>query len=161
MPKAERYDEWRDPSGDFVIRTDPSFLDVELVHRVLKESYWSPGIPIEVVRRAIENSLSFGLYTSTGRQVGFARIITDTATFAYLVDVFVIPEFRSRGLSKWLMSVISGHPKLQDLRRWVLATRDAHGLYKKFGFTPLSAPDRFMERHEPGVYARLGAAGKS
>lgn len=150
--------EWVDESGAFTISTDQDRLDLPLIHAFLRETYWSPGIPIDIVRRAIENSLAFGVYhRSGGQQVGFARVTTDQATFAYLSDVFVIPEFRSRGLAKWLVSIIVAHPRLRDLRRWVLATRDAHRLYAKFGFTPLGAPDRFMERHDRDVYARLNS----
>jgi nicotinamidase-related amidase len=150
-------EEWRDASGQFVISTDRARLDLELIHGFLRESYWSPGVPLAIVRRAIQGSLVFGVYTSSGQQAGFARIVSDGSTFAYLADVFVVEAYRSQGLSKWLLSVIVAHPRLQNLRRWMLATRDAHGLYAKFGFTPLAAPERFMQRHDPGVYARLRA----
>lgn len=140
--------------GEFVISTDRSRLDVEAVHRFLStESYWSPGIPLEVVRRAIEHSLAFGVYRG-GEQVGFARVVTDYTTFAYLADVFILASQRGQGLSKWLMEAIQSHPDLQGLRRWMLATRDAHGLYAQHGFTPLKVPERFMERHDPDVYLR-------
>jgi GNAT superfamily N-acetyltransferase len=149
-------DTWTDSTGTFTISTIRSRLDVPLIHSFLGETYWSPGIPIEVVIRAIEHSLPFGIYQiADGQQVGFARVITDRATFAYLADVFVVAAFRGRGLSKWLMSVIVAHPDLQDLRRWLLATRDAHELYKQYGFTALAKPERVMERHDPDVYARL------
>jgi GNAT superfamily N-acetyltransferase len=140
--------------GEFVISTDRSRVDVEAVHRFLStDSYWSPGIPLEVVRRAIENSLPFGLYR--GRElVGFARVTTDFATFAYLADVFVLDAVRGRGLGKWLVETLVAHPDLQGLRRWMLATRDAHGLYAQHGFSPLKAPERFMERLDPDVYRR-------
>jgi len=150
--------EWLHSSGRYVISTDPSRLDLDLVHGVLSTSYWSPGIPKEVVRRAIAGSLAFGVYAIGGRQVGFARVVTDKATFAYLADVFIVEAERGRGLSKWLMGVIVEHADLHDLRRWLLATRDAHGLYAQFGFTPLRAPERFMERHDPDVYARMSAS---
>lgn len=146
--------EWQHPGRQYVISTDPARLDLDVIHGVLRESYWSQGIPMEVVRRAIAGSLVFGVYAVGGSQVGFARVVTDKATFGYLADVFIIAAQRGRGLSKWLMSVIVEHPELQDLRRWLLATRDAHGLYAHFGFTPLQAPERFMERHDPDVYAR-------
>ena len=147
-------------AGGYVISTDRARLDVVLIHGVLAASYWSAGIPIDVVRRAIAGSLAFGVYAAGGGQVGFARIVTDRATFAYLADVFVVEAERGRGLSKWLMSVIVAHPDLQGLRRWLLGTRDAHGLYAQFGFAPLRAPERFMERHDPEVYVRLtGASG--
>src|SRR6185369_13535802 len=111
-------------------------------------AYWALGRTRETVERAIENSLPFGIY-GPADQVGFARIITDHATFAYLADVFVLPEHRGRGLSVWLMEVISDHPQLQGLRRWLLATKDAHELYRKFGFSELKEPERWMERFAP------------
>lgn len=140
--------------GEFVISTDRSRVDVEAVHRFLStDSYWSPGIPLEVVRRALEHSLPFGVYR--GRElVGFARVTTDFASFAYLADVFVLESARGQGLGKWLVETIMAHPDLQGLRRWMLATRDAHGLYAQHGFTPLKAPEKFMERHDPDVYRR-------
>jgi GNAT superfamily N-acetyltransferase len=138
------------------ITTDPAVLDVELIHAYLTRSYWAAGIPLETVRRSIAHSVNFGLFDGDA-QVGFARVVTDRATFAYLADVFVLEPYRGRGLSKWLMEAVIAHPELQGLRRWVLATRDAHGLYARYGFTPLAAPDRFMERHDREVYAR--AAG--
>lgn len=121
------------------------------VHEFLRRSYWAQNIPSETVRRSIENSLCFGLFKAE-KQIGFARVVTDYATFAYLCDVFVIEEFRGRGMSKWLMETILAHPELQNLRRWLLATKDAHGLYGQFGFTALDAPEVFMERHAPDVY---------
>lgn len=119
-----------------------------MVHGYLTRSYWSPGVSREVVRRAIENSMPFGVYHRDGRQVGFARIITDKATYAYLADVFVLEEHRGLRLSKFLMEVIVAHPDLQGLRRFALATKDAHGLYAQFGFAPLTQPERHMERRE-------------
>ncbi len=136
---------------EFEISTDPSRIDVAAVHDFLSTSYWAKGIPLEIVRRSIQNSLCFGIYRSK-EQIGFARVITDRATFAYLADVFVIEEYRGRGLSKWLMQCILAHPELQGLRRWSLATRDAHGLYRQFGFRELKSPERFMELHDPDVY---------
>lgn len=135
-----------------VVDTDKQRLDLDVIHGFLATSYWSPGIPREIVQRAIEHSLCFGVYLGD-TQVGFARAITDYATFAYLADVFVLPAHRGRGLSKMLMDAIVSHPDLQGLRRWSLTTRDAHGLYVRYGFTPLSAPDRFMERYTPNAYA--------
>jgi len=135
----------------FVVTTDPTRLDPDFVHGYLVRSYWSEGIPREIVERSMKNSLCFGVYDD-GNQVGFARVITDYATFAYLADVFIIESNRGKGLSKLLMECIVKHPELQGLRRWILATRDAHSLYQKFGFTPLTAPDRFMELHNPEVY---------
>src|SRR6266498_623668 len=137
--------------GEFLVSTDPVRLDIEFIHAFLSNSYWAAGIPREVVERSIANSLCFGVYEGD-RQVGFARVITDYATFAYLADVFIIESHRGRGLSKFLMECIAQHPKLQGLRRWMPATRDAHELYARFGFTPLTKPDRFMELHNPDVY---------
>jgi GNAT superfamily N-acetyltransferase len=142
-------DEWR--RGPFVISTDRARLDLPLIHTFLASSYWANAIPLAIVERSIAHSLPFGVYEGR-RQVGFARVITDYATFAYVADVFVIPEYRARKLGQWLMAVISAHPHLQRLRRWVLATRDAHGLYKKVGFAPLENPSFFMERFTPNAY---------
>jgi GNAT superfamily N-acetyltransferase len=144
---------WTHPDGEFEISTDPSRIDLPLVHGFLTASYWAKGIPEQTVRRSIEHSLCFGVYCGS-RQVGFARAVSDYATFAYLADVFVLEEFRGRGLAVWLMQCIMDHPDLQDLRRWSLLTRDAHGLYRKFGFQELPAPERWMERHNPEVYSR-------
>jgi GNAT superfamily N-acetyltransferase len=143
---------WRDPSGEFEITTDPGRIDVAAVHRFLTSSYWAKNIPEETVRRSIAHSLCFGIYRGR-QQLGFARLITDYATFAYLADVFVLEEFRGRGLAVWLMQCIVEHPELQGLRRWSLVTRDAHGLYRKFGFHELAAPERWMELHDPGIYS--------
>ena len=136
---------------DYLLSTDKSKIDVQAVHRFLSQSYWAEGIPEEVVQRSIDNSLCFTIYHHD-KLVGFARVISDAATFAYLADVFIIQEERGRGLSRWLMSVIINHPQLQGLRRLILATRDAHGLYAQFGFTPFDKPERWMERHNPEVY---------
>ena len=145
---------------EYLISADPAQLDLHLIHQFLSEhSYWARGIPREVVARSIANSLCFGVYVVENptpipdlRQVGFARVTTDRATFAYLGDVFILPEHRGRGLSKRLMDEILAHPDLQGLRRWMLATADAHELYRKYGFTALSNPDRFMQRHDADVY---------
>ncbi|GAB3223257.1 GNAT family N-acetyltransferase [Spirosoma arcticum] len=132
--------------NDYTISTDKSRLDTALIHRFLShESYWAQNVPPDVVHRSIDNSLCFGVYQGD-RQVGFARVVTDQATFAYLADVFILPEHRGRGLSKQLMETISNWPTLQGLRRWVLATRDAHTLYEQFGFTALDKPEFFMQR---------------
>ncbi len=140
--------------GNALVSTDRGRLDINLIYEFLsKRSYWAEGVPRDVVERAIENSLCFGLFED-GRQVGFARAITDYATFAYLADVFVVEACRGRGLSKFLMECIVKHPKLQNLRRWMLATKDAHSLYAKFGFTALDSPERFMCRANPDVYKR-------
>jgi len=131
----------------YEISVDPARLDLAVIYRYLsEEAYWSPGIPREIVERAVANSLCFGVYTAAGAQVGFARLITDRATYAYLADVFVLSEYRGQGLSKRLMEAIIAHPELQGLRRWMLATRDAHGLYAKTGWTPVKDPARLMER---------------
>ena len=137
------------------ISTDPQRLDVALIHEFLARTYWSPGIPEDIVRRGIDHSVCFGVYEH-GKQIGFARAVTDRATFAYLCDVFVLPACRGRGISKFLMESILAHPELQHLRRWMLATADAHGLYQQFGFKPLGRPDRIMEIVTPDVYQRLG-----
>ncbi len=149
------------PSGDYEITTESTRFDLDVIHRYLsEESYWAPGIPREVVKRSIRHSLCFAiLETTSGAQVGFARVTTDRATFAYLADVFVLPAHRGRGLSKRLMQSILVHPELQGLRRWMLATRDAHRLYAEFGFTAIPQPDRFMQLHDPDVYRRA-ARGK-
>src|ERR1017187_4529575 len=138
--------------GEFLISTDPNRLDLDVIYEFLTNCYWSKGIPREVVVGSIEHSLCFGVYDGNGAQVGFARVVSDFATVAYLGDVFILETHRGRGLSKWLMESITQHPALQGLRRWILLTRDAHELYKKFGFTPVKAPERYMERHDPSVY---------
>jgi len=140
--------------GDFLLSTDPGRLDLDVIHGFLTECYWAKGIPRDVVARSIENSLCFGVYKDR-KQVGFARVISDFATYAYIGDVFVLEEFRRQGLSKWMMESIMRHPGLQGLRRWTLLTRDAHGLYGQFGFLPLAKPDRYMELHDPEVYQRI------
>ncbi len=141
--------EWR--RGEYLISTDKSRLDLTLIHNFLTTSYWATGIPLEVVRRSVEHSLSFGLYKED-QQIGYARVITDYATFAYLGDVFILEPFRGQGLSKWLMEVVVTHPELQGFRRWILLTKDAHGLYKKVGFTEVKTPERYMERFFLDVY---------
>lgn len=138
--------------GEFLISTDRARLDLSVIHGFLTNCYWAKGIPCDVVARSIENALCFGMYDRDGSQVGFARVISDFATFAYLGDVFLLQPYRERGLGKWLMECIVRHPALQGLRRWSLATRDAHGLYSQFGFTPLKSPERYMEVHRPDVY---------
>ena len=135
----------------YEITCDKACLDIGAIHSFLSQSYWSPGIPRAVVERAIANSLCFGVLRD-GKQVGFARVITDKATFAYLADVYILPEHRGKGLSRRLMEKITQHPDLQGLRRVLLATRDAHALYAKFGFKPLAAPERIMEVHNPNLY---------
>ena len=136
---------------NFTITCDPARQDHAVIADFLSNSYWAKGIPMDTLHRSLANSLCFGVLDES-RQVGFARVITDYATIAYLGDVFILPEYRGRGLSKWLMQCIVAHPELQGLRRWLLVTRDAHELYAKFGFTALASPEKFMERHDPNVY---------
>jgi GNAT superfamily N-acetyltransferase len=161
---SETVTEYR--SGEFLISTDRERLSLDVVHGFLTNCYWAKGISRELVARSIEHSLCFGIYEDTGNevprlakeakrgapQVGFARVVTDFATVAYLGDVFVLESHRRLGLSKWLVECIMQHPALQNLRRWILLTRDAHGLYSRFGFTPLKASERYMELHAPDVY---------
>ena len=142
-------EEWR--LGEYFISTDKSKLDLAVVHGFLTTSYWAAGISLDIVKKSIEHSLSFGVYWGK-QQVGFARVITDYATFAYIGDVFILEEFRGRGLSKWLMEVIADHPELQGLRRWLLLTRDAQGLYEKTGFVRPKTPERYMEKHFTDAY---------
>lgn len=135
----------------FTISTDPARLDLDAVHAFLSTSSWARGIPRDVMERSIAHALPFGIYEGE-RQVGFARVVTDRATVAYLGDVFVLEPWRGRGLSRWLMECVLQHPELQGFRRWFLLTRDAHGLYEQFGFTPLAAPDRWMEKWAKDPY---------
>jgi N-acetylglutamate synthase-like GNAT family acetyltransferase len=138
--------------GQYLLSTDPALLDVAMIHRYLsEESYWAKNIPMETVQRSITHSLCFGVY-ELSRQIGFARIISDQATFAYLADVFILPEWRGKSLSKWMMSGIVEHPHLQGLRNWLLLTNDAHGLYSQFGFEVHPQPERVMRRFNPDVY---------
>jgi len=141
---------WR--RGEFEISTDKARLDLATIHGFLTHSYWARGIPLEIVKRSIEHSFPFGIYHGR-RQIGFARWITDRATFAYLGDVFVIDEYRGRGLARWLMEVMTSHPDVQGHRRWCLLTRDAQALYREFGFTPLAKPEAWMEVWTPDRYA--------
>lgn len=137
----------------FTVSTEKEKLDIDLIQSFLNRTYWAEGISKEIIRRSIDGSLCFGVFEND-KQVGFARMITDKATFAYLADVFIIEGYRGRGLSKWLMEVIMSHPDLQGLRRMILATKDAHGLYKQFGFTPLINVERWMHILDPDVYKR-------
>jgi len=137
----------------YLVSTDKSKIDVETVHDFLSRSYWAENIPLDVVRKSIENSLCFGIYHQQ-RLIGFARAISDFATFAYLADVFILPEQRGKGLSKWLIGIVLEHPQLQGLRRFTLATRDAHSLYAQFGFSLFDKPGRWMQKHDPDVYKR-------
>jgi len=127
-------------------------MNLTAIHNYISGSYWAKGIPITTMEKAINNSLCFGVFTESGQQVAFARMVTDCATFAYLADVFVLNEHRGKGISKWLMEFILNDPNLQGIRRMTLATSDAHGLYEQFGFKSLSSPESFMELHQPDVY---------
>jgi GNAT superfamily N-acetyltransferase len=142
-------------TDSYTISTDKGKINVSYTHQFLStQSYWAANIPREVVERSIEGSMCF-VVLHDGEQVGFARVITDGATFAYLADVFIDPAHRSKGLSKRLMQAIMDHPSLQGLRRFLLATRDAHALYKQFGFTPLPSPDPWMQVHKPDIYTPI------
>lgn len=146
MPETDAREWQRD---EYTISTDIERLDVSLIHHFLSDqSYWAQGRKIETVRRALKNSLNFGLYKNN-QQIGYARVVTDFATFAWLADVFVLEAHRGQGLAKWLMESILTHPELQRFRRWVLATKDAHELYRRFGFRELKRPERWMERPDP------------
>lgn len=151
--QSDRFLELR--KGELLLSTDRDQFDVDLIHSFLTNCYWAKGIPRDVVIRSIQNSLCFGVYAD-GKQVAFARVISDFVTYAYIGDVFVLEPFRGRGLGKWLMESIMQHPALQNLRRWSLVTRDAHALYAQFGFTSLKSPERYMELHDPEVYQSSG-----
>lgn len=144
---------WTRPDG-FSVSDETARLDVERVYSWISGSYWATGIPRDVFERSVAGAMCFGIYAPDGAQAGFARVMTDRATFGYLGDVFVVPELRGRGLSKFLLDTIFAHPELQGFRRWSLATRDAHALYARYGFTPLAEPARYMERADPHIYAR-------
>lgn len=139
----------------YLVSTDRGKLDLDVIHTFLTSCYWCPGIPREVVARSIQGSLCFGVYEGE-RQVGFARVITDYATYGYIADIFILESHRGRGLSKWMMECIMGHPALQGLRRWSLVTRDAHGLYQPFGFVRPADPDRYMEIIKRDIYRKTG-----
>jgi GNAT superfamily N-acetyltransferase len=127
-----------------------------LIHDFLStKSYWAQNIPFETVKKSIENSICFGMFFQN-KQIGFARVISDKATFAYLGDVFILPEYRGKNLSKWLMQIIHDHPELQNLRRWWLGTKDVHGLYEQFGWTRITeeVAKRFMQKHNPDIYKK-------
>ena len=143
--------EWR--LDEYIISTDKHRLDLRAIHSFLTKSYWAEGIPFEIVKKSIEHSLNFGVYAAE-RQVGFARVITDYATYAYIGDVFILEDFRGQGLSKWLMQVIADYPELQDLRRWSLLTSDAYELYRKTGFQEVQNPGLYMEKAIPDIYKR-------
>lgn len=139
--------------GGYTISTDQNKLDIEVIHGFLTRSYWAEGIPKDIVRKSIRHSLCFGIYHN-GEQVGFARVISDFARIAYLADVFVMESHRGKGLSKWLLEIIGGHPELQGLSRFLLGTKDAHSLYEKFGFKALGNPDVMMEKTSPDIYKK-------
>lgn len=143
----------------YSISTDSSRFDLDLIHDFLTKCYWAEGIPRDVVQRSIENALCFGVFEDD-RQVGFARVISDYTTYAYVGDVFILESHRGRGLSKQLMRAIMNHPRLQNLRRWSLVTQDAHGLYQQFGFTQLAKPESYMEIRNAGVYSRAKESSK-
>jgi GNAT superfamily N-acetyltransferase len=140
---------------EFELSTDREKMDLEFIHGFLsREAYWCRDIPFDTVKRSVDNSLNFGIFHSGHGQIGFARVITDYATIAYLGDVFILPEYRGRGLSKWMMEQVMTHPGLQGLRRWILLTADAHGLYRQFGWQPAARPELYMEMHDPIVYKK-------
>ena len=140
MSFEEQRDEYR-------ISTDKTKLDISVICKFLSTSYWANKRSLETVKKSIENSLSFGIYFHQ-EQIGFCRVVTDFATFAYLADVFILENHRGKGLSKWLLECVIKHPGLQGLRRWTLATKDAHGLYEQFGFKPLHWPERWLEKFD-------------
>ena len=146
--------EWR--RGPYAVSTDPERLDIAVTTTFLAESYWASEIPEPVVRRSVEGSIAFGVYEDD-RQVGFARVVSDRATFAWVGDVFILDSHRGRGLGLWLMRCVLAHPDLQELRRWLLASTSARGLYARLGFTPLAAPERFMEIADRDVHRRQQA----
>jgi GNAT superfamily N-acetyltransferase len=141
--------------GEYIISTDKTLLDIDYIHDFISnKSYWAKGIPKNFIETSIENSLTFGVYHEK-KQIGFARLVTDYATFGYLADVFIDEEYRGQSLSKKLMEFVFGMEELRNFRRMILATRDAHSLYEKYGFTPLKDPSRFMEKAQPDIYTKL------
>lgn len=139
--------------GSFSISTDKDKLDIDYVHQFLSKSYWAEEIPLAIVQRSVQFSMCFGVYDGI-KQVGFARVVTDYATFGYLADVFIDEQYRGLGLSKWLMEIIMGHPQLQGFRSWQLATRDAHGLYARHGFKVPENPERIMRKVVENMYKK-------
>lgn len=149
-PRLLQYNHPNTPG--LVIDTNPDRLNVDVIHTYLAtESYWSQGVPRDIVERAIQGSLVWGIYDGDS-QVGYARAVTDRVTFAWLCDVFVLPSHQGKGLGKWLIQTVQSHPDLQGLRRFMLGTKDAHGLYAQFGFVPFANPQRFMEINRPNIY---------
>jgi GNAT superfamily N-acetyltransferase len=139
--------------GEFTISTDKTKMDIPVIHRYITRSYWAEGIPVETIQKAVEGSLCFGVFHGE-KQIGLARVITDAATFAYLCDVFIDESYRGKGLGKWLMGTILRHESLQGLRRIALTTKDAHGLYSQYGFTPLPIPERWMIIQDADIYKK-------
>lgn len=139
---------------DFNVSTDPNKVDLEVVFKFVSDSYWAKGIPRKTLVKAVQNSLVFGVYENNRNMVGFARVVTDKATFAYLGDVFVLPAFQGKGLAKLLMQSIVSHPDIQGLRRFMLATRDAHSLYAKFGFQTVENSEMLMQIWQPSIYSK-------
>jgi GNAT superfamily N-acetyltransferase len=142
---------WQQHRAEYTVSTDPSRMDIAVIHGYLSRAYWCEGIPRDVVERSMRNSLCFGLFKGE-EQIGFARVITDYATYAYICDVFVLEAHSGHGLGAWLMQCVMRHPKLQGLRRWSLVTRDAHEFYREVGFTALAKPQSYMELHTPDIY---------
>jgi GNAT superfamily N-acetyltransferase len=143
--------------GPYTVSDDPARLDLEAMHAFLRRAYWSEGIPFDVLERAVRSSLCIGAYDAAGAQVGLARFISDYATFCYVCDVYVLEEHRGRGLAREMLALGIAHPKLEGLRRWMLVTRDAHELYRQFGFTSLAHSERHLERARPDIYRRVGS----
>ncbi|MDQ6904514.1 MAG: GNAT family N-acetyltransferase [Bacteroidota bacterium] len=139
--------------NNYLISTDKNKIDISYVHGVLSQTYWSPGVSISVVKKAMKGSLCFGVH-HRNKQIGYARLVTDKATFGYLADVFIDKKYQGKGLAKWLVETIMAHPDLQGLRRILLATKDAHGLYEKLGFIPVSNPERFMVCNPTGYKSK-------
>jgi GNAT superfamily N-acetyltransferase len=137
--------------GEFTLSWDPAAQQAERIHAYLTQSYWAEGISLALVKKSLEHSLCFGVFTG-GEQIGLSRVITDRATYMYLCDVYVLEVYRGQGLAGWMMEAILAHPDMQGLRRFSLATRDAHKLYARYGFTPLSKPESMMEMLRPGLY---------
>lgn len=144
---------FEEKKDNFLISTDKTKLDINAVHNYLTKSYWAEGIPPETVKKSIDNSDCFGVYDND-KLVGFARVISDNATIGYLGDVFILESHRGKGLSKWLMECIMKHPELQGFRRWILLTKDAHELYRKYGFKDIERPDRYMEIVNSDIYKK-------
>ena len=141
--------------GKYLISTDPARLDLDAIHAFLSRAYWSEEIPKQLLERAVKNSLCFNVYDwENHKQIGFLRVISDLATYAYICDVYILEEYRGQGLSKWLMECVKNHPDLQGLKRWSLLTRDAHGLYRQFGFVEVATPERYMEISNPDIYKK-------